>query len=155
MQDYLNTYLEEDEEVQGHEVIDFSDPELFVPVYRFLLFCEDRTIILYGSRSSAKTTFALQLKVIKCLSEPYFRCLLVRNKKDAIRASLHSNLIKVIEDWGLQDYFKYSKTPRGNLEVHCVNGNGFYPMGLVENLNSDGNAKGFNNPTDAIVDEAK
>lgn len=133
---------------------DFTDPNLFVDVYRPLLHDTNRTKVIMGSRSSAKSTFAAQKMVIKCLQKPKgkFKCLMVRKMKEDVRETIYSTIKSVIEQWGLSPYFRFYE---GAPKIVCtLNGNSFLTKGLNEVGGKSGNAKGIQNPTDAIIDEA-
>jgi hypothetical protein len=86
----------------------------------------DRVLIEWGGRGSSKSVFAAQKLVVRCLREKYFRYILYRNVFDTIRDSSYQTIKDVVEDWGLQDLFHFTKSP---LEITCVNGNKFYAKG--------------------------
>ncbi len=133
---------------------DFSNPNLFVPVYRPLLHDRKRTKIIYGGRGSAKSFIACQIKVMKCLRMPRkkFKCLMVRKMKEDVPESIFQNIKDVIELWGLKDYFRVYE---GTHKIVCkLNGNSFIKKGLNQVSTKSGNAKSIRNPTDAIIDEA-
>jgi len=133
---------------------DFSDPNLFVPIYKPLLHDKSRTKIIYGSRASAKSFFICQKMLIKCIQKPKgkFKCLMVRKMKEDVRESIFATLKKVIEQWGLGAYFRiYEGAPK---IVCTLNGNSFLPKGLNQVGGKTGNAKSIENPTDAIIEEA-
>lgn len=135
-------------------VFDFSNPDLYVPVYLPLLHDNNRTKLLYGGRGSAKSVFAVQRKVIKCLQMPpgKFKCLMTRKMKEDVKESIYRTLVDIITDWGLADYFRFYE---GVPKIICkANGNSFLPKGLNSTSGKSGTAKSVRNPTDAIVDEA-
>lgn len=133
---------------------DFSNPELYLPVYRPLLHNSKRTKLLYGGRGSGKSMIAVQKMVIKCLDKPpgKFKCLMTRKMKEDVRESIYATVKDVILMWNLGKYFQfYEGTPK----IVChLNGNSFLPKGLNQTGGKSGNAKSVRNPTDAIVDEA-
>lgn len=134
---------------------DFSDPSLFVPIYVPLFSDNKRTKIVYGSRGSAKSFFVAQHMVIKCLRMPRgkFKCLMVRKMKEDVPSSIFDTVKKVIEWWGLEQYFRIYE---GTHKIVCLlNGNSFVKKGLnAAIVKGKGNAKSIENPTDAIIDEA-
>lgn len=144
--------------LDGSNVIefDFSNPALYVPVYTPLLHHTVRSIILYGSRGSAKTYFACQKKVKKCFEMPAgkFKCGLVRKMKEDIEESLFSTVCTVISDWQLDQYFHITKKPMKI--VNLLNGNSFIAKGMNETSaqKGKGKAKGIDRLTDVIIDEA-
>lgn len=133
---------------------DFSDPRLYVPVYMPLLHDTNRTKIIYGGRGSAKSVFAVQKKIIKCIQKPSgkFKCLMTRKMKEDVRESIYQTVKDVIKLWGLEQYFIFYE---GMPKIVCkLNGNSFIPKGLNSTSGKSGNAKSVRNPTDAIIDEA-
>ena len=134
------------------KIFDFSNKELFVPVYRPLLHDQNRLKIIYGGRGSAKSFFAAQKKIIRCLSMQKFKCLMVRKMRSDVRESVYTTIKGVIEHLGLQEFFLFKE---GAPKIICkLNGNSFIPLGLNEVGGKSGTAKSIFNPTDAIVEEA-
>lgn len=121
------------------------------PVYIPLLYDNNPTKLFYGSRNGAKTDFACMRKVQRCITLPYFNCMMVRKFKGDVRDSVYKTLLSVIDRMGIKSLFK---TNDNRMTITCiVNGNSFIPLGLYESAGADGTAKGKLNPTDAIVDE--
>jgi PBSX family phage terminase large subunit len=96
--------------------------ESFIP----LVENKDRYLILYGGRGSSKSDFAAKKMIYRCLSEDFFRCILVRNTYSSIKDSSYQNLKDTIYTLGLQDLFEFKLQP---LEIHCKNGNMFIARG--------------------------
>jgi PBSX family phage terminase large subunit len=121
--------------------------EVYIPMF----YDKHFTKLFYGSRNSTKSHFAALLKLIRAIELPYFKCLMVRKIKDAIKDSIYSTLKEVAERHGIDDQFEFNDhTGR----ITCLsNGNTFVPKGTHEVLGSGGNAKGVTNPTDALIDE--
>ncbi len=94
----------------------------FVP----LIDNEDRYLILWGGRGSSKSVFAAKKLVYRCVNDPYFRCILFRNVYDTIRDSQWQTIKDVVEEMGLQELFKFTRSP---LEITCINGNKFIAKG--------------------------
>lgn len=96
--------------------------EVFIPYIEN----KDRYLIFYGGRGSSKSDFAAKKLIYRCLSEKYFRCILVRNTYAAIKDSSYQTLKDIIFDLGLQNLFEFKLQP---LEIHCINGNSFLSRG--------------------------
>lgn len=123
------------------------DENLFLPCYRHLR--NDTGIdidLLYGGRDSGKSRDEAQRLVLRCLTEKYFRYILVKKTANTIKDSQWQTIKDVVEDWGLQQLFTFYKSP---LEINCINGNKFICRGLDEPLN----LKSISNPSGAWVEE--
>lgn len=116
------------------------DYDIFLPKYRSAVDSDADIIILWGGRDSGKTHFAAQKLLKDCLEMDYFKCILSRKVQDTIRDSQFATLIDIINEWGLQDEFKVTKSP---MEITCRNGNKF----VVKGADIKGKAKGTSNPT--------
>lgn len=120
----------------------------FLPCYQHLL--DDKQFFdidfLYGGRDSGKSRHIAMQLVVSCLSEKYFRCLLIRKVLNTVRDSQFSLIKSVIEEWGLQSLFRFNGS---RLEITCVNGNGFFGRGLDD----VGRIKSFNNPSHCWIEE--
>lgn len=96
--------------------------ETFIPLIKN----EDRYLICYGGRGSSKSVFAAKKLIWRCLAEPYFRCMLVRNTYATIKDSSYQTIKDIIYEWGLGELFEFKLQP---LEIHCKNGNFFLARG--------------------------
>lgn len=124
----------------------------FAPEFIPLLHDNNTTKILYGSRNSTKSDIACFMKLQRCLTLPYFKCLMVRKFQSDVRKSLFDTLESVSKRIGVHHLFDFKDH---TMEIICrLNGNSFMPMGLYEHAGKTGNAKSVLNPTDAIVEEA-
>lgn len=94
----------------------------------FIPFIEnkDRYLIFYGGRGSSKSNFAAKKLIYRCLTEDYFRCILVRNTYAAIKDSSYQTIKDIIYELGLGELFEFKLQP---LEIHCKNGNSFIARG--------------------------
>jgi phage terminase large subunit len=86
----------------------------------------DRYLILYGGRGSSKSDFAAKKLIYRCLSEDYFRCVLIRNTYSTIKDSSYQTLKDIIFELGLESLFDFKLSP---LEIVCKNGNKFIARG--------------------------
>lgn len=121
------------------------------PIYTPLFYDDTFIKLLYGGRSSGKTDIAVMLMLNDCLSLDYFKCLLVRRVKTAVKQSLYSKVKSVCERKNIAHLFDF-KDHTG--VITCLkNGNMFIPMGTYETLGNTGTSKGVDDPTHAIVDE--
>lgn len=101
--------------------------ELINPTFIPLIKNTDRYLICYGGRGSSKSDFAAKKLIFRCLSENYFRCILMRNSYNSIKDSSYDQLKITILDLGLGDLFEFKLQP---LEIICkVNGNKFIARG--------------------------
>lgn len=96
--------------------------EKFIPLTK----CNDRYLILYGSRGSSKSDFATKLLIYRCLSHKYFKCILYRKNYNSIKDSSFETLKQAIFDLGLESLFVFKQNP---LEIICLNGNKFIARG--------------------------
>ncbi len=110
--------------------------EKFVP----LMTNEDQIIICYGGRGSSKSYWAATKLVFRCLYEPYFRYILIRNQFNTIKDSQYQLIKDVVDKWGLNEYFKFTINP---LRIECVNGNFF----MCKGLDKPENIKSISDPT--------
>lgn len=87
---------------------------------------EDRYLLLWGGRGSSKSVFAADKLIFRCISEDYFRCILIRNVYEDIKDSSYQTIKDRVSDLGLEDLFKFTINP---LKITCVNGNSFIARG--------------------------
>jgi len=86
----------------------------------------DRYLIEWGGRGAAKSDAIAKKLIFRCLSERYFRYLLVRENYNTVKNSQWQTLKDIIHDLGLETLFIFNITP---LEIKCVNGNKFIAVG--------------------------
>lgn len=123
------------------------DDEVFLPCYRHL--SNDTGIdidFLYGGRDSGKSRDEAQRLVLRCLSEDYFRYILVRKTANTIKDSQWQTIKDVVSEWNLESLFTFNKSP---LEIYCINGNKFIARGLDE----PAKLKSISNPSGAWIEE--
>ena len=96
--------------------------DTFVP----LIDNRDRYLILYGGRGSSKSDFAAKKLIYRCITEPYFRYLLIRNEYSTIKESAFQTLKDIVFDMGLESLFEFQVSP---LQIICANGNRFIARG--------------------------
>lgn len=131
----------------------FSIGKYQVPdVYKPLLYDDVHFIkLLYGSRSSAKSDFAVLRKLQRCLTMTYFKCLMTRKVSKAVKKSIYDKVRSVAKRHNIDHLFSFNDHLT---EITCLeNGNRFMPLGTHETLGSSGNAKSVDDPTDALIDE--
>lgn len=87
----------------------------------------DRYLIFYGGRGSSKSDFTAKKLIFRCLTEKYFRFILVRNEHNKIKDSQYQTIKDTVYALGLESLFQFMLTP---LEIKCINGNKFLARGL-------------------------
>ncbi len=88
---------------------------------------KDRFLLLYGGRDSSKSNFAAKLLIHRCMTEPYFRMLMIRKHYAWVKNSQYQNLYDIIHELGLQQFFEFKTSP---VEIVCtMNGNKFIGAG--------------------------
>lgn len=103
------------------------DEDVFLPVYKHLLYSDSDINFLWGGRDSGKSVFISQKLLLDCLQSKYFRCILVRKVYEDIKDSQWQLIKDWAERWGIDDYFIFNKSP---LEIICkLNGNKFIARG--------------------------
>ena len=92
------------------------DAERFNPIYlERLLHNQNRVQIYYGGSSSGKSYSIAQRVVLDILGGKR-NYLVVRNVQVTLRDSCFNEIIKILVDWQLADYFSINKS---NLEITC------------------------------------
>lgn len=124
--------------------IDYDD--VFLPVYKPLLTCKEKLKFLYGGRDSGKSRDTAQRKILKCLSEPHFRCILIKKTFNSIKDSQWQEIKGICEDWGIEHLFKFTESP---LRITCINGNSF----ICRGMDDPAKIKSISNASDAWVEE--
>ena len=99
--------------------------EHFIP----LVNNQSRYLILYGGRGSSKSNFTAKKLIYRCLSEPYFKCILIRRVADTIRESSYKEIQEAVRELGLDELFKFTVNP---LQIECYNGNTFLCRGTSD-----------------------
>ena len=102
---------------------------------------------LYGGRDSGKSHFIAQRLIVKCLTAPYFRCVLIKKVFASIQESQWQTIKDIVEAWGLSHLFSFRVAP---LSIICtVNGNRFIARGLDDPQS----IKSVKDPSDAWHEE--
>ncbi len=122
----------------------------FLPCYQHLLEGEIFDIdFLYGGRDSGKSYHIARQLIRDCMSQSYFKCLLIRKVLNTVRDSQY-NLIKSIIDKqpeAIRNDWSFNDT---RLEIkYLPNGNGFFGRGLDD----VGRIKSFANPSHCWIEE--
>ncbi len=87
----------------------------------------DRYIIHYGGRGSSKSNFVAKKLIYRCLTEDYFRYLIIRKTSASIKDSIFQTIKDIITELGLEDMFRFKEHP--TCEIHCINGNSLLARG--------------------------
>jgi phage terminase large subunit len=128
-------------------IIDFSDPKIFNPVYLPLLNDQNRYILLYGGRDSAKSYFAAQKVIIDTMRKPYSRFILVRKAYAHIKDSQFQTIKDIVSSYGLMDYFVFPENPLRI--IFKKNGN----MIIARGLDKEHKTKSIKDPTGVWYEE--
>ena len=114
----------------------------FVP----LIQNRNRYLLLWGGRGSSKSVFAAKKLIFRCISEKYFRYILIRNQYNSIKDSQYQTLKDLIIEMGLESLFEFKISP---LEISCINGNKFIARGCDDTTK----LKSIKDPTGAWYEE--
>jgi phage terminase large subunit len=104
-----------------------------------LLFNESRHLVLMGGGGSGKSKFSAQKIVYRMIAEKNHRFMVVRKVGDTLRDSVFADMIKVINEWGLEDLFYIPNGRSSEIYIKCkLNGNEalFYGLDKVEKRKS-------------------
>jgi PBSX family phage terminase large subunit len=116
----------------------------FVPLFEN----KDRYLLVWGGRGSSKSVSMATKMVYRCLTENYFKCIMIRKVKDTVKDSIYEEIKQQIIRLGLEEFFQFKTSP---LEIVCkLNGNVFLARGLDE----PDKIKSIKDPTCAIYEEA-
>jgi phage terminase large subunit len=108
--------------------LDISNHELYSKKFIPIITNRDRYLILYGSRDSAKSYTIGQKIIFDILNEPYYKLVCLRKIFADIKDSQFETIWSIIESYGIETLFKYTKSP---LEIRClVNRNKILARGL-------------------------
>lgn len=118
----------------------------FLPVYQHLLESTADINFLWGGRDSGKSHFIAQRLILKCLSAPYFRCILLKKSFNTIQESQWQTIKDITEAWGIDHLFQFRVAP---LSIICANGNRFIARGLDDPQS----IKSVKDPSDAWHEE--
>ena len=88
-----------------------SNPKIYNPVYLPLLKDNNRYLLLYGGRDSAKSYFAAQKVIIDTMSKSYSRFILVRKVYADIKDSQYQTIKDIVNAYGLMDHFHFTENP--------------------------------------------
>ena len=122
-------------------------PSVFCPIYYpYLLDYQYRYNVFYGGRASGKTKFIMQKLLIKGLKEKR-TILLMRKQTTQLRDSVWKEILQVIDDFHLSQFFTVNKT---EFRITClINGTEFKCLGLDE----PEKIKGCADISDVFLDE--
>lgn len=116
--------------------------ESFIP----LVENTDRILILKGGRGSSKSDFTAKKQIYRCLSERFFRCIVIRAQYNTLQASCYQNLKDIIIELGLSELFVFRLQP---LNIECINGNSF----LFRGCDDTNTIKSVKDPTSVWFEE--
>lgn len=127
-------------------IINFEEA-VFNPVFLPYLKNKDRYLILYGGRGSGKSVFAAQKVIIRCLTEKFFRYILVRKTYESIKDSQYQVIKDLCYEYGIEKFFTFKVSP---LSIECINGNKI----ICKGLDKPEKTKSVSEPTGIWYEEA-
>ena len=86
-----------------------------------------RIIFLWGGRGSGKSIAAIRYLIYRALTEPHFKCILIRKVYDTIKESMFEAIKDEVANMGLLDVFEFKVSP---MEIKCLTGAKFICRGL-------------------------
>lgn len=109
--------------------------------------------LIYGGRGSGKSFFVALSFIYKMLQPHYFRGILARAVSSDIRDSQYQEIIDIIEDLKLSDFFIMRSQ---KMEIECtLTGNKCFAKGLRKDSgNRTAKVKSIKDPTDVWIEEA-
>lgn len=125
---------------------------VFNDVFLPLLDDDNRYLVLNGGAGSGKSVFVVQRYLYKLLKNPKFNLLVVRNTGKSNRDSTFALFKQIINNWGLNKYFKINES---DLRIKCLLNNHeiiFAGLDDVEKLKSITFSQG--ELTDEWIEEA-
>lgn len=123
------------------------DKKVFVPLYYpYLWDYSHRYNVFWGGRASGKTKFIMQKLFLKGLMEKR-TILLMRKETNKLRDSVWKELLTVMDDFKMRDFFEINKSE--HRAVCKLNGTTFKCLGLDE----PEKIKGFVDISDVLMDE--
>ena len=115
-------------EQQAENTVRFPAPSKLVnKKFEFLWKDKSRYILCYGGRNSSKSFSIARHLITRCITDDYFKAILIRKTYASIKDSMFETIVEDIEKMGLSDLFKITRSP---LEINCKNGNKFLCRGL-------------------------
>lgn len=134
--------------------INIDYEEVFLKCYHHLLNDNEKYLsqffdidFLYGGRDSGKSRHVAMQLILDCMTQRYFKCLLIRKVLNTVRGSQYDLIKTIIDDWDLKSLFKCNES---RMEIIFIpTGNGFYGRGLDD----VGRIKSFNNPSHCWIEE--
>ena len=135
------------EDISTPEIEIEIDEDLFLDCYHHLL--EPKKIdieFIWGGRDSGKSQHVAQQLIKESLELDYFRCVLIKKTHESIKDSQWQTLKDISEDWELDDYYHFTKSP---LEIECRNENKFISRGC----DNPGKLKSIRNPSHVWIEE--
>lgn len=117
-------------------------------LYLPLLKNQDRLLFLWGGRNAGRSVFAAQKVLLRCLSEKYFRCLIIKKTYESIRDSQFATLKDVAFQMGLDQYFKFTENP---FRISCILNNNLI---IAKGLDTPQKIKSTKDPSAVWYEEA-
>lgn len=128
--------------------IDLTDlPDMTNNCYYPLYKNKNRYLVLMGGGGSGKSVFAAQKLIVRILTEPKHRILVVRKVARTMKQSVFALLRGLINDWGLSSIFRINKT---DMTIKCINGNEI----LFAGIDDPEKIKSIYNITSVWIEEA-
>ena len=87
----------------------------------------NRIVFLWGGRGSGKSIAAIRYLIYRALTEPHFKCILIRKVYDTIKESMFEAIKDEVINMGLESVFSFKVSP---MEIKCLTGAKFICRGL-------------------------
>ncbi len=92
-----------------------------------LMVCRERYLLLWGGAGSGKSYFCAQKVILRCLTEPGHRFVVIRKVARTLRQSVFRRLLNQISEWSLLGCVRVNKT---DMIISFSNGSEILCIGL-------------------------
>lgn len=107
--------------------VDYSDMELFNPVFNNILFSEKRYNVLKGGAGSGKSIQMIDMILMRLLSRKNYKAMVARKFSVTLKKTVWADFQNMIDKRNLIQLFKINKS---DYTITCINGNVLYFTGL-------------------------
>lgn len=124
----------------------------FLDKYAPIFYSDKNYFLLYGGRSSGKSTQAASYFIIKLFEDSYFRGVVSRYSAKSVKFSIYRDILDLCKQWGVLDRLQI----KGDEILNPANGNMIitHSFKLADGTQT-AKGKGLANVTHLIIDEAQ